>query len=98
VSSLRRLLNTGILLLALPAATASGAANAAEAQAAIADAERAIAEARSQQALWTSAEEALRQARLALEGGDLSAAVRLAGFASEQAQLGVAQKQYPNTR
>lgn len=83
--------------LALPAAHASGVANAVEAARAIADAERAVANARMQEALWTSAEQAVQQARHALAGGDAAAAVRLAVFASEQARLGIGQKQYPLT-
>ena len=101
MNSLRFLQISGFLLLAalaLPAAQASGAANAGEARMAIAGAERAVNEARTQQALWTSAEEALRQTRRALDGGDFAAAIKYAGFASGQAQLGIAQKQYPTTR
>lgn len=101
MNSLRFLQFSGFLILAalaLPAAQASGAANAGDARMAIAGAERAIDEARAQQALWTSAEEALRQARRALDGGDFAAAINYAGFASGQAQLGIVQKQYPTTR
>jgi hypothetical protein len=83
-----------MVVLTLPAAHPSGAADAADA---VADAERAVASARKQDALWTSAEEAVRQARRALAGGDAAAAIKHAVFASEQARLGIGQKQYPPT-
>lgn len=83
--------------LALPAAHPSGAADAAEAASVVAEAERAVAGARRQDALWTSAEEALRQARRALADEDAAAAIKHALFASEQARLGIVQKQYPPT-
>lgn len=83
----------GMMLAAGPA-TASGN----DARAAVSAAETAVAQAAAGNALWTSAEEALRRARGALEAGDPAAATRWAETASEQARLGLAQKQYPLTR
>ena len=101
VNSLRFLRYVGVWLataLMLPAVYASDAANAQNAKVAIASAERAVAAARAQKALWTSAEDALRRAERAMEGGDAAAALEHARFATGQAQLGLAQKQYPLTR
>jgi hypothetical protein len=68
-----------------------------QARTAIAAAEKALAQAAAERALWTSAEEALRRARSALEAGDTDTARKLAATATEQARLGLAQKQYPLT-
>lgn len=81
-------------MLAAGPATASGT----DARAAVNAAGLAVAQAAAGNALWTSAEEALRRAREALEAGDAAAATRWAETASEQARLGLAQKQYPLTR
>jgi hypothetical protein len=54
-----------------------------------------IEEARSQGALWTTAQEALERAKAAAERGDVGAALSAARFASEQAELGLAQRRYP---
>lgn len=70
----------------------------AEARAAIAQAQRMVDAARSQKALWTSAEEALLKARKALERGDEATAVEQARRAADQASLGIAQRRYPLTR
>ena len=82
----------------LPAVYASDAATAQNAQVAIASAERAVAAARAQNALWTSAEDALRRAERAMDGGNAAAAIEHARYATGQAQLGLAQKQFPLTR
>lgn len=101
VKSLRFLRYVGVLLAAaftLPAVYASDGTNAQNAKVAIASAKRAVAAAIAQNALWTSAEDALRRAERAMEGGDAAAALEHARFATGQAQLGLAQKQYPQTR
>ena len=76
----------------------AGPAFGADARAAIAEAERIVAAARLQNALWTTAEEALINARRALDSGDETLAAERARFAADQAALGIAQKQYPLTR
>jgi murein lipoprotein len=84
--------------MVLPAVQASDAADAGDARIALVNAERAVATARAQNALWTSAEDALRRAERAMAGGDAAAALEHARFAAGQAQLGLGQKQYPPTR
>ncbi len=86
-------------------ASASGVAggpgqalNADAARAAIAQAERAVRRAEAQRMLWTTAEEALRGARRALEEGDLAGALAKARVAKEHAELAIAQKRYPPFR
>ncbi len=69
-----------------------------DARAAVADAERMVAAARAENALWTSAQEALARARQALERGNETMAIDQARIAMDQAALGIAQKQYPLTR
>lgn len=98
VKGLQFLRKSIIWLAAALALSAAYAADADDGRNAIADAEKAVAAAKAQNALWTSAEDALRQARRALQGGDAAAAIRHARFASEQAALGIAQKQYSLTR
>lgn len=65
------------------------------ARAALAEAEQAVLAAREQQALWTTAEEALKLARRALERGNYAEALKQAKTAREHAELGLAQKSYP---
>ena len=50
---------------------------------------------RIRRALWTSAEEALRRARRALQEGNTAMAIEQARIAQEHAELGIAQKNYP---
>jgi hypothetical protein len=64
-------------------------------QAALVEAETAVKQAEAHRALWTSAEEALRRARRALDEGDAAEALRQAEVAKEQAAMGIAQKGYP---
>ena len=66
--------------------------------AAIALADRAVRRAQAQRVLWTTAEEALRGARRAMEAGDNAAAVAQARIAKEHAELALAQKRYPPFR
>jgi hypothetical protein len=54
-----------------------------------------VRQAWEQRALWTTAQEALEQARAAVASGDYAGAVRSAQLAIEQAQLGMAQSRYP---
>jgi hypothetical protein len=62
---------------------------------AIAGAETAIKQANAERALWTSAEDAMRKARRALQEGNAAMAVEQAHLARKQAELGIAQKSYP---
>ena len=63
--------------------------------AAVADAEAAVKRADAQRALWTSAEDALRRARRALQDGNTAMALDQARIAQRQAELGIVQKSYP---
>lgn len=66
--------------------------------AALAAAEAAIDEAQRQQALWTTAVTALREARAALARGDQAAVVTWSHRARELAELGLRQRQDADTR
>jgi hypothetical protein len=66
------------------------------AQIAVKEAEVAVKAAAEQGALWTTARDALRDARSALENSDFEAAEAWARFAVEQAQLGIRQLDYPH--
>ena len=65
---------------------------------AVARAEAAVRQASDERALWTSAEEALRKARRALQEGNSAAAIEQAHIAQKHAELGMAQKSYPPFR
>lgn len=69
----------------------------AEACEALAHAEADVAAASALFALWTTARDALRDARAAAMRGDSAAALRLAIRASSQARLGIEQLDYPST-
>jgi lipopolysaccharide export LptBFGC system permease protein LptF len=69
-----------------------------QARAAVAAAEAAVQAAAEQRALWTTAQDALREARNALAQDDYAAAERLSRFAAEQARLGIQQLGYPHFR
>ena len=90
-----------VALFALVVVHASAAAgepeqpDARQAQAALQRADEAVRRAWTERALWTTAQEALEQARTAAAGGDYRAAVAAAGVAVEQAELGIAQSKYP---
>jgi hypothetical protein len=87
------------VLIALPAiAVASEKPDASSAGVAIAEAEAAVKHASSRRALWTSAEDALRRARRALQEGNAAMAIEQARIAQEQSELGIAQKDYPQFR
>ncbi len=68
-----------------------------ETKQAIAKAEADVKEARSKQALWTTAEDALKKAKELAEKGDNAGAQKQAKMASDQAQLGIGQLSYPST-
>jgi hypothetical protein len=72
------------------------AADGPAARAALDQAERTVQAARARGALWTTAEEALGQARAALSRGDYAAAVSAAERATGQARLGLEQTGYPD--
>jgi len=98
VKQWRILRESVIWLAAALALSCAHAADGDDAANAIAEAEKAVARAKARDALWTSAEEALRQARRALDAGNSTVARDHARIALEQATLGIAQKQYPLTR
>lgn len=76
-------------------AVASDKPDASSARVAIAEAEEAVKEAGIRRALWTSAEDALRRARRALQEGNAAMAIEQARIAKKQSELGIAQKDYP---
>ena len=78
-----------------PAAFCAGSELPVEVTNALQDAERAVAQARAEHALWTTAQEALERARTAAARGDAGSALAAARFAAEQAELGRAQLNYP---
>jgi predicted metal-dependent hydrolase len=65
---------------------------------AVAEAEAAVKRAGVRRALWTSAEDALRKARRALQEGNTTAALEQARLAQMQSALGIAQQDYPPFR
>jgi len=65
------------------------------AAAAIEEAEAVMKQANAERALWTSAEDAMRRARRALQEGNAAVAIEQALLARKQAELGIAQKSYP---
>jgi len=84
------------VLISFPAiAAASEKPDASSAEVAIAEAEAAVKQAGSRRALWTSAEDALRRARHALQEGNAAMAIEQARIAQKQCELGIAQKDYP---
>jgi murein lipoprotein len=84
-----------------PEAQPAGAAKPAitpEAQAALDKAEADVKQAKAQDALWTTAQDALNKAREAAAKGDSGAVVKFSKTASEHARLGLEQKGYPLTK
>lgn len=67
----------------------------AEAQAALAAAQADVKTAKAQNALWTTAESALKAAEAAAAQGDSETVLKQAKWASNQAQKGLAQLNYP---
>lgn len=94
---LRTIVIGGVLAALVGQPTRSGAEDATgqAAEAELAAAELAVAEATRQRALWTTARDALQEARAALQKGDFRAAIQAARFAREQAELGIAQTRAP---
>jgi len=81
-----------------PAAKAAEPAKAsisAEAQAALTAAQADVKAAKAKNALWTTAESALKAAETAAEKGDSGAVLKQAKLASDQAKKGLAQLDYP---
>lgn len=68
-----------------------------EAKQALAKAEADIKSAQAKKALWIPAQNALKEAKAAAEKNDSAAVIKHAQKASELAQLGIAQTQYPVT-
>ncbi len=68
-----------------------------EAREALARAEADVEAARTQFALWTTAEAALRQARDAAKAGDSGTVIQQSRFVAEQVKGGMAQLSYPST-
>lgn len=68
-----------------------------EAQQALAQAEADVRAAQAQKALWTNAQDALKQAKAAAAANDSAAVIKHAREASEFARLGIAQTRYPVT-
>ncbi|PWB59071.1 MAG: hypothetical protein C3F18_01265 [Nitrosomonadales bacterium] len=68
-----------------------------EAKQALAQAEADVKAAQEKKALWTTAQDALKQAKEAAKNNDSAAVINIAKQASEYAKLGIAQTQYPLT-
>lgn len=77
------------------AAEPAKAAISAEAQAALTAAQADVKNAKSKNALWTTAEGALKAAEEAATKGDSAAVLKQAKLASDQVQKGLAQLGYP---
>jgi hypothetical protein len=86
------------LMLTTPALRASHADSTEQAQAtaAVAAARDAVEAAAQKRALWTTAQDALKQAEEAFARQDYAATERLARLAAEQARLGIEQRGYPH--
>lgn len=80
-----------------PKAEAPKAQLSEEAKQALVQAEADVKAAQAKKALWTTAQDALKQAKAAAEKMDSAAVIKHAKVASEHAQLGIAQSQYPVT-
>lgn len=80
-----------------PAAAAepAKAAISAEAQAALAAAQADVKAAKAKNALWTTADSALKAAEAAAEQGDSATVLKQAKLASDHVQKGLAQLNYP---
>ncbi len=92
---LMRLLVPILISITSPAAANEYPPTADAAAAAVEEAEAAMKQANTERALWTSAEDAMRRARRALQEGNAAVALEQALLARKQAQLGIAQKSYP---
>ncbi len=65
------------------------------AQQALKQAQTDVKDAKAHDALWTTAQNALKSAEKAATAGDSGAVVKFSKKASEQAKLGIAQTHYP---
>ena len=92
---LMRLLVPILVLITGPAAANEDLTTPDSAAATVEEAEAAMKQANAERALWTSAEDAMRRARRALQEGNAAVAIKQALFARKQAELGIAQKSYP---
>ncbi len=84
-----------ILITLLPAVVTGETPDASSAEVAITEAAAAVEQASIRRALWTTAEAALRRARLALQEGNVMKAIEEARVAQKHSELGIAQKDYP---
>lgn len=83
---------------AAPAATEAAKPMLSEAaQQALAKAEADVKLAKSQFALWTTAESAMKSAQEAAKAGESDAVIKQAKFVSDQVTRGIAQLSYPST-
>lgn len=78
-----------------PAAKAAETTISAEAQAALTAAQADVKAAKAQNALWTTAENALKAAEEAAAKGDSATVLKQAKLASDQTRLGMGQLNYP---
>ena len=76
-------------------AEAAKPALSAEAQAALKTAQADVKAAKTQNALWTTAEDALKEAEAAAEKGDSAAVIKASAFVRSQVSKGLAQLNYP---
>ncbi len=65
------------------------------AQQALKQAQADVKDAKARDALWTTAQNALKSSEKAADAGDSEAVVKFSKKASEQAKLGIAQTHYP---
>lgn len=78
-----------------PGAAEPKAAFPSDPKAALAQAEADVKEAKSKNALWTTASAALKAAQAAAAKGDWDAVLKNARVASDQARLGIEQTRFP---
>lgn len=71
------------------------AALSAEAKAALESAQAEVKAAKAKEALWTTAEDALKAAEKAAEAGDSATVLKQAAIAREHVKMGMAQMNYP---
>lgn len=81
-----------------PVAEAAKPALSEEARLSLNKAEADVKEAKAQKVLWTTAEQALEKAQEAAAKGDSTATLKFSKTASDQARLGLEQKNYPLTK
>jgi len=70
----------------------------AEAQTALPAAQAAVKDARAKNALWTTAENALKAAEAAAAKNDYATVIKESAKASDQVRLGMAQLKYPQVK